>query len=376
MNDDVQASRHGGLDPVDESLRRARELLRAVATLTGDSDLAGQAVLRDPRAALARAESAIVQALTRSGERTVRAQLAAALSQVTVLLSRLREARLEARSAAIEDLHRSLARLRAAGSVADLVDQAPIELNRLGYQRSLFCRLSGPNWSPRSAFAHADPQLAHDLVEIGTAVPGQLGRELPETEVVRTRTPVLVEDAQHNPRVHHRLINLARTRDYVVAPLIGRGEVIGLVHADRHAEAGGMTAFDVRLMGLFAEGLGCVLERVVFAEQLRRLRDQLTEQARSVDELIDGFGGLGEPGPTPGPDPLGRLDGPFAELTRRELDVLRHLVKGRTNSQIAAELFVSPGTVKTHVKNVFRKLGVANRAEASARYHALTRHNR
>lgn len=375
MNDDVQVGRPG-LEPVDELRRRSRELLRVVARLTGDADLADQAALREPKTALARAESRLVQELTRSGERKVRAQLAAALSQVNVLRARLREARVDALSTALGDLRAGLVRLRSAGTVADLVNQVPVELNRLGYQRSLFCRLSGPNWSPRSAFAHADPQLAHDLVEIGTAVPGQLGRELPETEVVRTRTPVLVEDAQHNPRVHHRLINLARTRDYVVAPLIGRGEVIGLLHADRHADKGELSAFDVRLMGLFAEGLGCVFERVVLAEQLGRLRDQLTAQAHSVDDLLDGFGGLAEPGPAPAADPLERLDGPFAELTRRELDVLRHLVKGRTNGQIAAELFVSPGTVKTHVKNVFRKLGVASRAEATARYHALTRHNR
>ncbi|WUV13262.1 LuxR C-terminal-related transcriptional regulator [Amycolatopsis sp. NBC_01488] len=70
---------------------------------------------------------------------------------------------------------------------------------------------------------------------------------------------------------------------------------------------------------------------------------------------------------------MSRLEGPLAELTRRELDVLRLLVRGRTNTEIAAELFVSPGTVKTHVKHVLRKLGVANRAEATSRYHALIR---
>ncbi|KAA9160566.1 response regulator transcription factor [Amycolatopsis acidicola] len=55
-------------------------------------------------------------------------------------------------------------------------------------------------------------------------------------------------------------------------------------------------------------------------------------------------------------DPLERLDGPLAELTRRELDVLRYLVRGESNSRIAEELYVSPGTVKTHVKNGPRKL--------------------
>lgn len=58
------------------------------------------------------------------------------------------------------------------------------------------------------------------------------------------------------------------------------------------------------------------------------------------------------------------------------MDVLRHMVRGETNSQIATDLYVSAGTVKTHVKNVLRKLGAASRAEAVARYHTLARRNR
>jgi DNA-binding CsgD family transcriptional regulator len=55
-------------------------------------------------------------------------------------------------------------------------------------------------------------------------------------------------------------------------------------------------------------------------------------------------------------------------LTRRELDVLRLLVQGETNGAIARALVVSEGTVKFHVKNILRKLRVANRAEATSRY--------
>lgn len=54
-------------------------------------------------------------------------------------------------------------------------------------------------------------------------------------------------------------------------------------------------------------------------------------------------------------------------LTGRELDVLRGLSEGRTNKQIAAELSLSPGTVRVHVSNILAKLGVANRT-AAARY--------
>jgi DNA-binding NarL/FixJ family response regulator len=51
-------------------------------------------------------------------------------------------------------------------------------------------------------------------------------------------------------------------------------------------------------------------------------------------------------------------------LTRREVDVLRVLARGRSNAQIAAELFVSVNTVATLVARILRKLDVATRAAA------------
>ena len=55
------------------------------------------------------------------------------------------------------------------------------------------------------------------------------------------------------------------------------------------------------------------------------------------------------------------------DLTRREEDVLRLLVEGRTAPQIAEELVVSPNTVKTHVRNLYRKLGINRRADLACR---------
>lgn len=72
--------------------------------------------------------------------------------------------------------------------------------------------------------------------------------------------------------------------------------------------------------------------------------------------------------PTPG-DP-GLPDG----LTPREADVLRLMATGRTNAEIAATLFVSEATVKTHINHLYAKAGVTNRGQAIAyaHHHDLT----
>jgi len=61
-------------------------------------------------------------------------------------------------------------------------------------------------------------------------------------------------------------------------------------------------------------------------------------------------------------------DTPIASLTKRELEVLSSMSMGRTNNEIASEQDVSPNTVKFHIKNIYEKLSVRNRAEAVALY--------
>ncbi|MYS11390.1 hypothetical protein GTW71_34315, partial [Streptomyces sp. SID6041] len=58
-------------------------------------------------------------------------------------------------------------------------------------------------------------------------------------------------------------------------------------------------------------------------------------------------------------------------LTPREQDVLRLVAAGRTNRQIAEELFISPKTASVHVSHILAKLGVSGRGEAAALAHRL-----
>jgi len=53
-------------------------------------------------------------------------------------------------------------------------------------------------------------------------------------------------------------------------------------------------------------------------------------------------------------------------LSTREVEVLQRIAAGKSNKEIGAELFISEGTVKTHVKSIFSKLDVVSRTEAVA----------
>ncbi len=75
-----------------------------------------------------------------------------------------------------------------------------------------------------------------------------------------------------------------------------------------------------------------------------------------------------------GPRPIGGPPAPSTPaqtaespggLTRRELEILRLVAEGHSNSQLARMLWVTEQTVKFHLSNIYRKLGVSNRTEAS-----------
>jgi DNA-binding NarL/FixJ family response regulator len=98
------------------------------------------------------------------------------------------------------------------------------------------------------------------------------------------------------------------------------------------------------------------LEQIVTAVQAAAAGDAVIPP-RVAPELLRRLRAAEEARPSNG-------DG-AVELSEREHEVLRLIVEGRDNAAIAAELFISPNTVKSHVASIFAKLGVESRLQAS-----------
>jgi DNA-binding CsgD family transcriptional regulator/tetratricopeptide (TPR) repeat protein len=112
---------------------------------------------------------------------------------------------------------------------------------------------------------------------------------------------------------------------------------------------------------------GTPVARLLDALVLRHPTPWAQELARTTAERPAGITGLAGP-VTATPQERARVatGGLRLELSPRERDVLHELARGSTYSGIAANLFVSENTVKTHVSSLYAKLGVARRSEALA----------
>lgn len=104
----------------------------------------------------------------------------------------------------------------------------------------------------------------------------------------------------------------------------------------------------------------------------------LKDRVADVDEFVDAVRRVASGGMALDPEAVSQLmspargaDGPFAELTEREREVLDLMAQGRSNRAIASEMFVTEGAVEKHISKIFDKLDLAPSGEDHRRVLAV-----
>jgi DNA-binding CsgD family transcriptional regulator/GAF domain-containing protein len=310
-------------------------------------------------------------------ERGVAMPQAAEVAKVVgALQGMLRDHVRDARSGQFARVQHVLAAISREVGPTKLIALAPAALcDACDFDRALISRIDGSSWVPgvlhiaTGASDGAGAGLAEYLAEL--QIPLKTG--LAETEVVRRRTPLLVQDAQRDPRLFRPLIELGATPSYVAAPIIVGDRVIGLLHADSYVSGRPLTSMDRDMVQVFADAFGRAYERAALrewvAQQHDRIRQAFSWTETSMGELDPTMVRLSRSTAIEALPPID-VDRAAVEwrcdrvLTLREQQILTLLATGATNLQIAARLVVSESTVKSHVKRILRKLPAANRAEA------------
>lgn len=284
--------------------------------------------------------------------------LALQLQQVAL---ELHEENLVQRNRRLAECAEGLARLRGLPTSHDLVEATCQELaTRAGFGRVTISSVSGNSWKPRKAFfADADDAWFADWV--GQEIP--LHGHTPEARLLTERRPALVLDTAATQVHEDIIVEAGGSISYVVAPVCSRGSVVAFLHADHFPTTRPASEADRDLLWAFADGFSRIHERLVLVERVQAQRAQVGAILdTALRSLPDSLGMTSAPTTATG----SRLE-TFAELTARETEVLGLMVAGAPNRVIAARLVIAEDTVKSHVKQILRKLGVANRAQAIAR---------
>jgi DNA-binding CsgD family transcriptional regulator len=282
----------------------------------------------------------------------------------------------EATSAGLVGVRTALATLRTARSLQDLYERATRALcDHCGFDRAVLFRLQGYEMIPQSVYFAGDHAWAKEFQAIGQATPMRIDYDIVETDMISTREPMLVPQAQSNPRGFKPLVEAARTRSYTAAPIVPENVIIGFVHADCYFQDRDVNSHDRDVIGAFGEGLGYAIERTALLREVQRQRRQIGRLRGVVDEMVekvsDAVAGLeGAEGDQERPTAT-VLTVPGFEITRREAGILELLQSGESDAEIAARLAIPKGSVGWHIDRTIAKMGAASREEAASRYHAL-----
>jgi DNA-binding CsgD family transcriptional regulator len=199
---------------------------------------------------------------------------------------------------------------------AHLVERRSDRLERLV---DVLARLDAPGGTASellTAVPHLVRELGFDRVAIHRIHDGSAHPQL--TELIRDLHPILVTGPG----------------SYVAAPIVSGTQAVGVLRADCRVTGRQLNEVDRDILAAFAVGLRMALSGCVLPPSADTSSDQ-----SAAAQLPD-------------------------TLTGRELEVLRLMSAGCTNTAIAERLAIAESTAKKHVVRILRKLGVSNRSEA------------
>lgn len=251
----------------------------------------------------------------------------------------------------------------------------------LGFGKCLYSAVSGEAWSPITIAVNT--RFGDTFRDLRRAVDGLAsnryviprGAAPREEALLRLRQGVVVDRADTYRDTYRPLIDLSRPSGYVAVPIVASGQVTGILHADRHDIA--IDTTDLNVLRTVAQICGLLEEqellRTTIADRNRRIRDEIN----AIQMTIDGFERtkitLAEVLETE--LPAAPADGGLLEtLTGRERRVFELAAAGTSSSEISRTLSIAQATVKSHLRAIYRKLGVSTRAEAAVMYRRSIRH--
>jgi DNA-binding NarL/FixJ family response regulator len=191
----------------------------------------------------------------------------------------------------------------------------------------------------------ADNSLIAEAIRIGFRASGEF-RLLGKADA-RTTAAKTIVDAQPDVVLVDDMDSSDRSLE-LIGELVLLDERLSVIVLSMHMDATWLErAFD-------AGALGAISKSAQPAALATLVRETLN------GNVVHRFRGTGASAPAPDAVAIDDLC-----LTQRELEILKVVASGLSNGEIARQLWVTEQTVKFHLRNIYRKLGVANRTEAS-----------
>jgi GAF domain-containing protein len=188
---------------------------------------------------------------------------------------------------AVAGIRQALSKLRTPTTLPELYDRATEALcEHCDFDRGVLFRLEGFEMIPASVRFGGDAAWAAEFQRIGVETPMRIDHDIVETEMISTRAPMLVPNAQANPRGFKPLVEASKTRSYAAAPICPENSIIGFLHADCYYAGRDVDEHDRNVLGAFAEGLGFAIQRTMLLGLAERQRKQMNRLRSTIHDAM------------------------------------------------------------------------------------------